>query len=136
MELDTNADISDKSTILIKQTSRENLVIESTVAPVIIEELDDDAVKSMDMNEFVEAKALKLEDDTIIHASSHKDIILSQDQDTAASLTADEEDQLTKQFLNGELTFSEYSSRMDDDRDLDDESCYRYYSLSLFLSEE
>ena len=40
-----------------------------------------------------------------------------EDQDML--LTIDEEDQLTKQFLNGELTFSEYSSRMDQDTDLE-----------------
>ncbi|XP_071625567.1 general transcription factor 3C polypeptide 3-like [Temnothorax longispinosus] len=35
------------------------------------------------------------------------------------SLIAYEEDRLTKQFLNGELTFSEYSSRMDQYPDID-----------------
>lgn len=47
--------------------------------------------------------------------NSNKDNMDVEDQDT--SLTADEEDWLTKQFLNGELTFSEYSSRMDQDID-------------------
>lgn len=49
--------------------------------------------------------------------NSNKDNVDVEDQDT--SLTADEEDWLTKQFLNGELTFSEYSSRMDQDIDLE-----------------
>lgn len=99
---------------------------ENSVAPVIIEELDESVISSMDMdiNEFVEAKALQIKEVTDVISNStfspsvyncNKDIIDVEDQDT--SLTIDEEDRLTKQFLNGELTFSEYSSRMDQDID-------------------
>ncbi|XP_070160553.1 general transcription factor 3C polypeptide 3 isoform X2 [Polyergus mexicanus] len=114
---------------LEKSTVDDSLVInnDSTVAPVIIEELDESAINLMDMdiNEFVEAKALQIEEvkDVIPNytssplCSSNKDIIDTEDQDML--LTADEEDRLTKQFLNGELTFSEYSSRMDQDIDVE-----------------
>lgn len=105
----------------------------SNVIPVIIEELDETAISSMDVDltEFVEAKALQIREvvdvaPTCILSPScsnssrytpPKDAVVdAEEQDT--SLTADEEDRLTKQFLNGELTFSEYSSRMDQDVDL------------------
>ncbi|XP_018398982.1 PREDICTED: general transcription factor 3C polypeptide 3 [Cyphomyrmex costatus] len=99
----------------------------SNVASVIIEELDESAISSMDMdiNEFVEAKALYIRDVTDVIPNStfslpcnfNKDNVDMEDQDML--LTIDEEDQLTKQFLNGELTFSEYSYRMDQDTDLE-----------------
>lgn len=108
-------------------TENDNLVISnnSTVAPVIIEELDENAINSMDMdiNEFVEAQALQIQEvnKTLNYTApsscrSNKDVD-TEDQET--SLTPDEEDQLTKQFLNGELTFSEYSSKMDQDIDME-----------------
>lgn len=118
----------------------------SSVAPVIIEELDETAISSMDMdiNEFVEAKALQIKEVTDViqnctfspSCNYNKDIMDVEDQDT--SLTADEEDRLTKQFLNGELTFSEYSSRMDQDIELEtienDTSRYDRRSFNYFDS--
>ncbi|XP_072764966.1 general transcription factor 3C polypeptide 3 [Anoplolepis gracilipes] len=114
---------------LKKSTVDDSLVINdnNTVAPVIIEELDENAINSMDVdiNEFVEAKALQIQEVKDVNpnytpspsCSSNKDVMDTEDQDM--SLTADEEDRLTKQFLNGELTFSEYSSRMDQDIDVE-----------------
>lgn len=114
---------------LKKSTVDDSLVINdnNTVAPVIIEELDENAINSMDVdiNEFVEAKALQIQEVKDVNPnytpspsySSNKDVMDTEDQDM--SLTADEEDRLTKQFLNGELTFSEYSSRMDQDIDVE-----------------
>lgn len=113
---------------LEKPTVDDSLVInDNSTMTVIIEELDENAINSMDMdiNEFVEAKALQIQEvkDVIPNytsspsCSSNKDIMDTEDQDI--SLTADEEEQLTKQFLNGELTFSEYSSRMDQDVDME-----------------
>lgn len=104
-------------------TEKNNMAVDenTTIAPVIIEELDENALNNMnvDMTEFVETKALKIQDipqnvipDVSEQSSSAMDITTDlEDQDML--LTADEEEQLTKQFLNGELTFSEYSSRMD-----------------------
>ncbi|XP_076755892.1 general transcription factor 3C polypeptide 3 isoform X2 [Xylocopa sonorina] len=100
----------------------------STIAPVIIEELDENALDNMnvDIAEFVEAKALEIKDipeNVITNVYSEQsnctmDVTLeAENQDIL--LTPEEEDQLTKQFLNGELTFSEYSSRMDQDIDLE-----------------
>lgn len=105
------------------EKSTENLVIsDDTVAPVIIEELDENAISSMDMdlNEFVEAQALQIQEvkeipNTGSSCRANKDT----DTEDQMSLTPDEEDQLTKQFLNGELTFSEYSSKMDQDIDME-----------------
>lgn len=129
-----------------KSTANKSLVInnDSTVAPVIIEELDENAINSMDVDisEFVEAKALQIREvENIIipnyipstSCNSNKDASDMEEQDTT-SLTVDEEDQLTKQFLNGELTFTEYSSRMDQDVDLEtmesDISRYDLFSLN------
>ncbi|XP_029169644.1 general transcription factor 3C polypeptide 3-like [Nylanderia fulva] len=126
-----NVDVMEETAMDVeveKSTVDDSLIINdnSTVAPVIIEELDENAINSMDVdiNEFVEAKALRIQEvkDVISNytppsCSSNKDIIDTEDQDML--LTADEEDRLTKQFLNGELTFSEYSSRMDKDIDVE-----------------
>lgn len=128
-----------------KSISNHSLAInENSVAPVIIEELDESAISSMDMdiNEFIEARALQIKEvvDVIPNYStfsllcnSNKDVIDLEDQDTA--LTADEEDQLTKQFLNGELTFSEYSSRMDQDIDQEtiENDTFRYGERYLYV---
>lgn len=132
---------------LERSVANDRLVISenSSVAPVIIEELDETAISSMDVdiNEFVEAKALQIKEVTDVipnctfspSCNYNKDSVDTEDQDT--SLTADEEDQLTKQFLNGELTFSEYSSRMDQDIDLEtienDTSRYEIRGLLIIL---
>ncbi|OAD59331.1 General transcription factor 3C polypeptide 3 [Eufriesea mexicana] len=100
----------------------------NAIAPVIIEELDENALNNMnvDMTEFVEAKALEIEDvsqniisDVYSEQSTSAMDITTEIEDQDILLTVDEENQLTKQFLNGELTFSEYSSRMDQDVDLE-----------------
>ncbi|XP_011067135.1 PREDICTED: general transcription factor 3C polypeptide 3 isoform X1 [Acromyrmex echinatior] len=129
---DVSMDVIEKIAMevqLEKSTADDNLAVSgnSNVASVIIEELDENAINSMDMdiNEFVEAKALQIRDVTDVIPNStfspscnfNKGNMDMEDQDM--SLTIDEEDQLTKQFLNGELTFSEYSSRMDQDTDLE-----------------
>lgn len=120
-------DMDSEETAMELEKSTDSLAINenSSVAPVIIEELDESAISSMnmDINEFVEAKALQIKEVTDVISNTfsppmyncNKDNMDAEDQDM--SLTADEEDQLTKQFLNGELTFSEYSSRMDQDID-------------------
>lgn len=102
---------------------------ESTIAPVIIEELDENAICSMDVDdltEFVEAKAIEItnipENMMSEVYSEQSDSALENSAEAENSntvLTPDEEDHLTKQFLNGELTFSEYSSRMDQGADLE-----------------
>lgn len=100
----------------------------SAIAPVIIEELDENALNNMnvDMTEFIEAQALEIEDvpqnvisDVYSRQSTSAMDTTTEEEDHDLLITADEEDQLTKQFLNGELTFSEYSSRMDQDVDLE-----------------
>lgn len=100
----------------------------SAIAPVIIEELDENALNNMnvDITEFIEAQALEIEDvpqnvisDVYSRQSTSAMDITTEEEDHDLLITADEEDQLTKQFLNGELTFSEYSSRMDQNVDLE-----------------
>lgn len=114
------------------QEQKENIMIldhDTNVMPIIIEELDESAINSMDMDmtEFVEAKALEVQDvsETIIPSYTYSeqgspvnDIIMEID-DRSVLLTVEEEDRLTKQFLNGELTFSEYSSKMDENPELE-----------------
>ncbi|KAK2580192.1 hypothetical protein KPH14_012456 [Odynerus spinipes] len=111
---------------------KENIVIidhDSNAIPIIIEELDESAINSMDMDmtEFIEANALEVQDmsEAILPSytcsqpsSPGNDIVMDID-DRNVLLTPEEEDRLTKQFLNGELTFSEYSSRMDEAPDLE-----------------
>ncbi|XP_071869331.1 general transcription factor 3C polypeptide 3 [Bombus fervidus] len=115
----------------------------SAIAPVIIEELDENALNNMnvDMTEFIEAKALEIEDvpqnvisDVYSRQSTSAMDITTEEEDHDLLITADEEDQLTKQFLNGELTFSEYSSRMDQDVDL--ETAEFDFSRNDFENEE
>lgn len=101
---------------------------ETEIAPVIIEELDENALSNMnvDMTEFVEANALEIQDiphnvisDVYSEQNDPSMEITLELEDQSVLLTPDEEDQLTKQFLNGELTFSEYCSRMDQNVDLE-----------------
>lgn len=97
----------------------------SVLAPVEIEELDPASFKQMnfDMNEFVEAKAIKIQKmPQQLSVSAVQYVDYSQPEEAAASdaeeqhaLSPEEENRLTKQFLNGELTFSEYTVRMDRD---------------------
>ncbi|XP_076233596.1 general transcription factor 3C polypeptide 3 [Calliopsis andreniformis] len=125
MEEDTVIEISlSPSTDKIDEIVNEK----SALAPVIIEELDENALSNMDvdMTEFVEAKALEIKDisqnvvpDIYSEQSSSITDVTVDTENQEVLLTTDEEDQLTKQFLNGELTFSEYSSRMDQDIDLE-----------------
>ncbi|EFN89464.1 General transcription factor 3C polypeptide 3 [Harpegnathos saltator] len=128
-----SANISEKPAMNDKfeQLTNENQLIispNSNVAPVIIEELDENAISSIDMSEFVEAKALQIQEVENVMIPSYtlstscnlnKDVTIDMDQDQEILLIADEEDRLTKQFLNGELTFCEYSSKMDQDIDLE-----------------
>ncbi|XP_014472178.1 PREDICTED: general transcription factor 3C polypeptide 3 isoform X1 [Dinoponera quadriceps] len=129
-EESVDADTPEKATMDVNS----ELIISdnSTVAPVIIEELDEDAISMMDvdMSEFVEAKALPIQEVEVENViipnfaltSSHnlnKDVVMDTDLDQDMLLTADEEDRLTKQFLNGELTFCEYSSKMDQDVEME-----------------
>ncbi|CAL7949836.1 unnamed protein product [Xylocopa violacea] len=115
----------------------------STIAPVIIEELDENALDNMnvDMTEFVEAKALEITDipeNVITNVYSEQSNcvtdVIPEAENQEILLTPEEEDQLTKQFLNGELTFSEYSSRMDQDIDL--ETAETDFSRNDFENEE
>lgn len=117
---------------------------DNTVAPVIIEELDESTITSMkvDMSEFVEAKALqirKVENIIIsnctipVMCNPNKTSLESEEQ--GMSFTVDEEDRLTEQFLNGELTFCEYSSKMDQDVDTEimENDILRYNLLFRFF---
>lgn len=101
----------------------------SSIAPVIIEEFDESTINEMEMDlgEFVEAKALKLQ---AISKKENKDtsseLPATVSDDTLDCVNADtideqetetnREDQITQQFLNGELTFTEYSLKMDNNR--------------------
>lgn len=119
------ADIERKVFAGAESTNNSVAVDNSAIAPVIIEELDESAVNEVDLNEFIEAKALKLQSisekgnkETIVQSSSvNEDVTdanadVNEEQETEAS----REDQLTQQFLNGELTFTEYSLKMDSSR--------------------
>lgn len=113
----------------MKNSANVETIDNSSIAPVIIEELDESTINDMEMDlgEFVEAKAVKLQTisknvnkETNIESSSslnedaidigNADAIDEQETETSR------EDLLTQQFLNGELTFTEYSLRMDNNR--------------------
>lgn len=93
------------------QKKMEKSLDEMEIAPVIIEELE--SGQDVNMEDFVEASALEIHEVEM----AEEDIEVSEEEDS--TLTLEEEDKLTKQFLNGELTFSEYSSRMDPEIDAD-----------------
>ncbi|XP_011298657.1 general transcription factor 3C polypeptide 3 isoform X2 [Fopius arisanus] len=106
---------------------------EMEIAPVIIEELEEGQMVDMDVDidEFVEASALEIHEVETIEelpdpaVMTHADIDLElseEDEGLDSVLSPEEEDKLTKQFLNGELTFTEYSSRMDHGIGLDPDS--------------
>ncbi|XP_053984684.1 general transcription factor 3C polypeptide 3 isoform X1 [Hylaeus volcanicus] len=131
MASNVHTDMEEEALIEINlplSTHKNNMTMneESTIASVIIEELDENALSNMnvDMTEFVEANALEMKDitqDIMPEAYSEESStvmdITTDIEDQDILLTADEEDKLTRQFLNGELTFSEYSLRMDQGAD-------------------
>ncbi|XP_015178066.1 PREDICTED: general transcription factor 3C polypeptide 3 [Polistes dominula] len=121
---ETNMDIETNSEVKSNNEQKENIMIiehdKSAIIPIIIEELDENAINSMnvDITEFKEAKALKVQDvsETIISSymcsqegSSVNDILMEIDDQNMILI---EEERLTKQFVNGEVTFSEYSSKI------------------------
>lgn len=124
----------------VKNSSVENPAIMdegTSLAPVIIEELDENAITSMDvdMAEFVEAEALEVREIKENDPSNEKyNNETDESQEDSALETVDEqiepddEDRLTKQFLDGELTFSEYSLRMDQgiETDISEQESARY----------
>ncbi|XP_025602631.2 general transcription factor 3C polypeptide 3 isoform X5 [Athalia rosae] len=131
----------------LQETSTEDQMMiesENSLAPVIIEELDETAITSMnvDMAEFVEAEALEVQE--IRENDAQKSlgqygveenvkVETADDPEEPDSLPVDEEDRLTNQFLNGELTFSEYSLRMD--RGIDSEASELESARKAFESE-
>ncbi|XP_043485979.1 general transcription factor 3C polypeptide 3-like isoform X1 [Polistes fuscatus] len=120
---ETNMDVETNSEMKSNEQMKENIMIlehDKNAMPIIIEELDENAIDSMDMDmtEFKEAKALKVHDvsETIISSymcsqegSSVNDILMEIDDQNMILI---EEERLTKQFVNGEVTFSEYSSKI------------------------
>lgn len=122
-----------KSNTLITSETNKDIIMEtnSEIIPVIIEELEPSQVAALkvDINEFVDANTLEVcelpsgnnnndtaennEDDNLVI-----DEIQLSDEDDNEVMTPEEEARLTRQFLNGELTFSEFTSLMD--RGIDD----------------
>ncbi|XP_066582788.1 uncharacterized protein [Prorops nasuta] len=89
------------------------------IAPVIIEEIDGNET-DVDFNEFVEAEALKMTDiSNYLHYDPSTSSTLNDIEEQECLRWQIEEDKLTKQFLNGEIEFCEYSLRMDKDTDLE-----------------
>ncbi|XP_034933686.1 general transcription factor 3C polypeptide 3-like isoform X2 [Chelonus insularis] len=127
MEVDSENEAEDFHLRVLSPSSEGPLLIDETpdLAPVIIEELEESQVANL--NEFIEANALEIceinpEDAEItgslgstISNEDPKDSYQAEGSDGEDNdvLTPEEQERLTKQFLNGELTFSEYSSRMD-----------------------
>ncbi|XP_057339221.1 general transcription factor 3C polypeptide 3 [Microplitis mediator] len=124
---------NEKSNVLITSETNKDIIMEtnSEIVPVIIEELEPSQVAALkvDINEFVDANTLEVcelpsgnndndtaennEDDNLVI-----DEIQLSDEDDNEVMTPEEEARLTRQFLNGELTFSEFTSLMD--RGIDD----------------
>lgn len=127
--------VEDETTELVlelTESSVQNTIImghDTSLAPVIIEELEESEIADVNMSEFVEARALKVRrvgdsiaDDGEVHTNEFGVDPLPLDTSDVEDhdvLTPEEEDLLTTQFLNGELTFSEYSLRMDKSIDLE-----------------
>jgi general transcription factor 3C polypeptide 3 (transcription factor C subunit 4) len=120
---ESNADTIEIDSIM----SQDSFVSNTTIlAPVEIEELDASSINQMnfDMGEFVEAEAIKIDKipeqlslDSVEYLNyNHLDETVS-DIEEQTTLSSEEENLLTKQFLNGELTFSEFTVRMDQDID-------------------
>ena len=118
----------DEEAELILQLPEQDVIIvgdDSSLAPVIIEELHESEMMDVNMSEFVEARALKIHkvnENTSMdqdHLEDHDLGFDLSDPEDLDILTAEEEDLLTKQFLDGVLTFSEYSLRMDRGIDLE-----------------
>ena len=128
----SSADVKDKTYIeltpVVPQTSfvmDDNAVL----APVEIEVLDASSINQMnfDLREFVEAQAIKIHkipeqlSVNSVHSDDYNQLEEAADFEEQNILSTEEENLLTKQFLNGELTFSEFTVRMDHDIDIEGE---------------
>lgn len=96
-----------------------NVSINAEIAPVIIEELDETQIDSMDVDlgEFVEASALTVDqlpkdmlEASMSYTSGMEHPVESEEQE---KLRTAAESKWTKEFLNGDMTFSEYCLRME-----------------------
>ena len=109
-------------------SSQQNFILsdDSVLAPVVIEEIDVTSINQLnyDMNEFVEAEAIKIHKmpesikNTVNVSEEYIENFQTDevsDMDEYSMLTTEEENLLTNQFLNGELTFSEFTQRVDQD---------------------
>lgn len=125
MDLDSKPE--DQAEILNVMSGESFIMDDSAVlAPVEIELLDPTSIDNIDMGEFVEAQAIKIHQiSEELAVDSVKIIDCTQpeelDVEETSVLTAEEENLLTKQFLNGELTFSEFTERIDRDTDIEGE---------------
>ncbi|KAJ8665208.1 hypothetical protein QAD02_006870 [Eretmocerus hayati] len=108
--------------------SQETYIMDGSavLVPVEIEELDVASLDRMNLNmgEFIEAEAIpihKIPEKVVSSGKhindAHKIAQAEQvtDHDDQNTLSAQEEFALTQKFLNGELTFSEFTVRMDQD---------------------
>lgn len=109
-------------------SSQQNFILsdDSVLSPVVIEEIDVTSINQLnyDMNEFVEAEAIKIHKmpesikNTVNVSEEYIENFQTDevsDMDEYSMLTTEEENLLTNQFLNGELTFSEFTQRVDQD---------------------
>ncbi|XP_058794827.1 general transcription factor 3C polypeptide 3-like isoform X4 [Phymastichus coffea] len=99
----------------------------AVLAPVEIEELDPESINKMNLNmgEFIEAEAIKIHNipDQLSVSQPVQYVDYNQlnepmtdtmtDTEEQNLLSVEEENLITKQFLNGELTFSEFTEKMD-----------------------
>lgn len=88
------------------------------IAPVIIEELSQVDALRVDINEFVEATICHLPPDGSNRDEEDNNLVIetggaSDDDDNQAMMTPEEEARITRQFLNGEMSFSDFSMLMD-----------------------
>ncbi|XP_044587048.1 general transcription factor 3C polypeptide 3 isoform X2 [Cotesia glomerata] len=87
------------------------------IAPVIIEELSQVDALRVDINEFVEATICHLPPDSSNRDEEDNNLVIgtgqASDDDENQAMTPEEEARITRQFLNGEMTFSDFSLLMD-----------------------
>ncbi|CAG5083170.1 Similar to GTF3C3: General transcription factor 3C polypeptide 3 (Homo sapiens), partial [Cotesia congregata] len=87
------------------------------IAPVIIEELSQVDALRVDINEFVEATICHLPADSSNRDEEDNNLVIetgqASDDEDNQTMTPEEEARITRQFLNGEMSFSDFSLLMD-----------------------
>lgn len=110
----------------VEEMDREEEPDITPLMPVVIEELHHTEDRGIEMEEFVEAEPIHVEqlnhleaDNENISYGNPDDVTEYETAEVVFNVDETVEDKLTKQFISGEISFLEYSSTLDREGDFE-----------------